>query len=64
MSSVKHRKINKDITDNEMFRNFVSQEFENVAANATIEELASFAFGDIERAIEAYKEYIKTTSKK
>ena len=42
--------------NNPEFFEFVNKEFESVAADATIEELAEFAFGSIEDAIEEYNE--------
>ena len=41
------------------FREFLNREFDHTAANATIEELAEFAFGSIEEAIEAYEKHKK-----
>lgn len=38
------------------FLSFISQEFTDTARNATVEELAEFAFGSVEDAIEAFKE--------
>ncbi len=48
-------KIQKYI-ENPHFREFVSREFRNVAREATIEELAEFAFGDIKKAIETFEQ--------
>ena len=47
----------KKIIDNEEFREFLSREFDKVAVGATIEELAEFAFGSVEEAIEAFEKY-------
>jgi len=41
------------------FLKFLSNEFDDVAANATIEELAEFAFGDVDKAFEAFIRYKK-----
>lgn len=38
------------------FQDFLSREFDHTAANATIEELAEFAFGSVEEAIKAFSE--------
>ena len=37
------------------FFEFVNREFDKTAAGASIEELAEFAFGSIENALEAFK---------
>jgi hypothetical protein len=42
------------LIDSTEFLEFVSNEFENTVQHATIEELAEFAFGNIETAIVAY----------
>ena len=41
--------------DNLDFRYFVSREFNESSLEASVEELAEFAFGDVETAIKAYK---------
>jgi hypothetical protein len=43
-----------NLIDSPEFLEFVSKEFENTVQHATIEELADFAFGDIENAIVAF----------
>lgn len=45
------------LIDNEEFREFLNSEFDKVAVGATIEELAEFAFGSVEEAIEAFEKY-------
>jgi len=45
--------------NNHDFQEFLSREFDHTAANATIEELAEFAFGSIQAAIEAYEKHKK-----
>ena len=42
-------------TNNPEFREFLNREFDHTAANASMEELAEFAFGSIEAAITAFK---------
>jgi hypothetical protein len=42
--------------NNPEFFEFVNKEFESVAVDATIEELAEFAFGGIEEAIKQFNE--------
>ena len=46
----------KKYLDNEDFFHFVSQEFKDVSRHATLEELAEFAFGSMQEAVEAFKE--------
>lgn len=43
--------------NNPEFFEFLNREFDKTAADATIEELAEFAFGSVEEAIEAYEQY-------
>ncbi len=38
------------------FLEFLGREFDKTTVNATVEELAEFAFGGIEKAIEAFGE--------
>jgi len=45
--------------NNPDFFEFLSKEFDHTAVNATIEELAEFAFGSIDAAIEAFEERMK-----
>lgn len=44
---------------NPEFLEFLTREFDATATNATIEEQAEFAFGDIEAAITAYKNRLR-----
>ena len=37
------------------FQEFLNKEFDKTTSNATMEELAEFAFGSVEAAISAYK---------
>ncbi len=39
------------------FHEFVDREFDQMASQAPLEDLAIFAFGGIREAIEAYEEY-------
>jgi hypothetical protein len=43
-------------TDNPDFMDFVLRHAEAMLVHATIEELATFGFGDIQSAIEAFKQ--------
>lgn len=45
--------------DNFEFLEFLTTEFTKTSIHATIEELAEFAFGSINAAIEAFEEYKK-----
>jgi len=45
--------------ENPEFLEFLTREFDATATNATIEEQAEFAFGDIEAAITAYKNRLR-----
>jgi|GEM_PF-1348624 len=49
--------LKEEYINNPKFLDFVSREFESTASNATIEELAEFAFGSIEEAIKEFKDY-------
>ena len=49
--------------ENEDFFHFISQEFNDVAREATLEELAEFAFGSEQEAVEAFKEKSELSSK-
>jgi len=42
--------------ENPDFLEFLNREFDKTAVDATIEELAEFAFGGIEEAIRAFEE--------
>ena len=48
--------------NNPNFLEFLNREFDKTAVHATMEELAEFAFGSIEAAIEAFEERIKNES--
>ena len=50
----------KYIDDQEFFE-FINREFNRTAGVATIEELADFAFGGIEEAIQAFKKIQKSS---
>lgn len=39
------------------FQEFLNREFDKTAVDATIEELAEFAFGSLESAIKGYQQY-------
>jgi len=41
------------------FLEFLNREFDKTAVDATIEELAEFAFGSLDAAIEAYEDHKK-----
>jgi hypothetical protein len=43
-----------DLVDSPEFLEFVGSEFENTVQHATIEDLAVFAFGDLDTAIAAF----------
>lgn len=43
-------------TGNHEFLEFLSSEFDKTAVNATVEEMAGFAFGSVDDAIEAFEE--------
>ena len=45
--------------NNPDFQEFLNRNFEKTAAHATMEELAEFAFGSWDEAIEAFEERIK-----
>ncbi len=45
------------LADNPEFLEFLNKQFNDVAANATMEELAEFAFGGMEDAIEAFRKF-------
>ena len=45
--------------DDAEFLEFLGREFDKTTVNATVEELAEFAFGGIEEAIEAYESHKK-----
>ena len=49
--------------NNPKFLEFLNRGFDKTTVDATIEELAEFAFGSIEAAIEAFKERIKNAGR-
>ena len=49
----------KRYEDDADFLEFLGREFDCTAVDATVEELAEFAFGGIEEAIEAYESHKK-----
>ena len=46
----------EEYVDNFDFLEFLNREFDKTAVDATIEELAEFAFGSMELSIKAFKE--------
>lgn len=44
------------------FQEFLNREFDHTAVDATMEELADFAFGSWDEAIEAFEERVKNES--
>lgn len=52
----------KQYENNLHFLEFLTREFDKTAVDATIEELAEFAFGSMDAAIEAFEEKIKNES--
>ncbi len=42
--------------DNPDFLEFLNREFDKTAVDATVEELAEFAFGSFDEAVEAFEE--------
>ena len=55
-------KTTEQYENNADFLEFLSREFDKTTIHATIEELAEFAFGSLDAAIEAYQEGIKNES--
>jgi len=55
-------KTTEQYENNADFLELLSREFDKTTAHATIEELAEFAFGSLDAAIEAYQERIKNES--
>ncbi len=45
--------------NNPEFLEFVNREFDRTAVDATIEELAEFAFGGFDEAVKAFEEFKK-----
>ncbi len=48
-------RLKEKYVHNPEFLEFVNQEFDSVASNSTLEELAEFAFGSVEDAIKAFE---------
>lgn len=48
--------------DNPEFLEFLNRKFDKTTVDATMEELAEFAFGSMKEAIEAFEERIKNES--
>jgi len=46
----------KKYSNNPVFLEFLNREFDHTAVDATMEELAEFAFGSMEEAIEAFNQ--------
>jgi len=53
--STENRFFGSEYADDDAFWEFVNREFDQTAAGATLEEMAAFAFGGIDEAIQAYK---------
>ena len=49
--------------NNPDFQEFLNREFDKTAVDATIEELAEFAFGSIDTAVEAFEQYKRNDTK-
>jgi len=45
--------------ENPDFLEFLNREFDHTAVDATVEELAEFAFGSVDAAVEAFEEYMR-----
>lgn len=56
MLANKSREDFRKYLENEDFFYFIAQEFKDVSRHATMEELAEFAFGSLQDAIDAFKE--------
>jgi len=54
--------IGEKYMNNPDFHKFIDREFDKTAVQSTIEELAEFAFGSLDAAIQAYEERIKNES--
>ena len=48
--------IPEQYENNSDFQEFLNREFDKTAVDATMEELAEFAFGSIDAAIETYEQ--------
>lgn len=53
---------NNDILSNPAFLQYLNRHFDMTVREATIEELAEFAFGSIEEAIESFNQNISDES--
>ena len=49
----------EEYADDPDFQEFLNREFDHTAVGATMEEIAEFAFGSVEEAIEAYEKHEK-----
>jgi len=49
----------EEYEDNPVFLTFVNEEFDRTAVNATVEELAEFAFGSMAEAIKGFEKHTK-----
>lgn len=47
----------EEYENNPDFKEFLNREFDHTAVDATMEELAEFAFGSVDTAIEAFEKY-------
>ncbi len=47
--------LNEKYADNPAFLEFINREFGSAASNATLEELAEFAFGSVEEAVKEFE---------
>jgi hypothetical protein len=55
-------KKSKQYEDNPDFLEFLNREFDKTVVDATIEEIAEFAFGSMEKAIESFNQQRKDES--
>jgi len=53
------RDVPEEYVENSDFLKFLGREFDGTAVDATVEELAEFAFGGVDEALEAFEEYKK-----
>jgi len=54
--------IPEQYENNPDFQEFLNREFDHTAVDATMDELAEFAFGSMKEAVEAFEERIKNES--
>ena len=54
--SAKMQKNPHKYQNNPNFQEFLNREFDHTAVDATMEELAEFAFGSLDKAIKAYED--------